>query len=66
MAHLITFLTSCRKVMNPLKVAEGAKAMQAIRTGTSGPDSIVTPNVTTVTCKARGDTPAPHVLRTDI
>ena len=52
--------------MNPLKVAEGAKAMQAIKTGTSGPDSIVTPNVTTVTCKARGDTPAPHVLRTDI
>lgn len=52
--------------MNPLKAAEGAKAMQAIKTGTSGPNSIVMPNVTTVTCKTRGDTLAPHVLRTDI
>lgn len=66
MAHLITFLTTCKKVMNPLKAAEGAKAMQAIKTGTSGPNSIVMPNVTTVTCKTRGDTLAPHVLRTDI
>lgn len=66
MAHLITFLTCCKKAVNPLKVAEGTKVMQVIRTGTSGANSMMMPNVMTVTCEARGHaSAATHTPRTD-
>ena len=59
---MITFLTSCKKAINPIKVAEGAKAMQGIRTGTPEPNSTMMPNAMIVTYEARGSMLAPHTL----